>query len=199
MSDDSKADRVYRLVKGRTEYLYKESPPTRAMLAKLRRGVGKSISSCPEAWGILLEGLDEDLMSRKEGSSYAENAIWTALTLYALHQQGKQGQNMSNEDCPFGSAVGKLILPDGTNEQAVRRRFNSVITAKNPSEAAYHARGLVQLLRGKDISFSYPQFAKDLYTLQFEDSRNKVLLRWGEDSYKKQKVNTEQEKEPANG
>ena len=54
----------------------------------LRRGIGKMPGDIPELWNILFDGLPEELMSKVGDPSYAEWSIYTALTLYALHQQG---------------------------------------------------------------------------------------------------------------
>ena len=74
----------------------------------------------------------------------------------------------------------------GGNEEAVKRRFNAVITSSDVIELTYHVRGLVQLMRSSEpvIGFDYPQFAKDLYNYQFPDGKRNVILRWGQDFYR---------------
>lgn len=59
----------------------------RAELAKLRRGVGHAPGDLPELWGSFLRGMPESFQGRS-GPSYAEWAVYLALTLYAVHQQG---------------------------------------------------------------------------------------------------------------
>jgi CRISPR system Cascade subunit CasB len=63
--------------------------PTRATLARLRRGIGKAPGSMPEIWDITLNRLPEALVGKGELPSRGEWAVHTALTLFALHQQGK--------------------------------------------------------------------------------------------------------------
>ena len=59
----------------------------RAALAELRRGVGKKPGDIPQLWGYFLQDMPEEFFGNKEPSK-AEWAIYTALTLFALHQQG---------------------------------------------------------------------------------------------------------------
>jgi len=183
MNDDSKVKRIYNFVKSRTEQLGANTASTRASLAKLRHGVGKLLGAHPEAWGVILVDLDGDMLSSDGRVSYAEEAIWTALTLYGVHQQGKQNQ-MSQEGNSFGAAARQLVASDGSNELSIKRRFDAAITSKDLNEFAYHARGMVQLFRAKDVTLDYARFACDLYKLQFSESRNRVCLQWGEDFYR---------------
>jgi CRISPR system Cascade subunit CasB len=181
---------VYSFVRKKVELLDRESPWSRAMLAKLRRGIGKSPGDVPEIWEITI-GDSPDEWQRTDGApSYAEIAVHTALALYALHRQGKSGtMSMSGKDetgknigNSFGGAAAKLI--DGNNEPAIKRRFDAVATATDFKELAQHARGLIQLLKAKDIVLDYPRFAQDLYAYQFPGGAANVRLRWGQDFYR---------------
>ena len=96
------------------------------------------------------------------------------------------GEDEKKRAMSFGGAVAKLIRPDRSNEQAVTRRFNAVATALGFEELAYHARGLIQLLKAGDIPMDYPQFAQDLFYYQLPNGANRVRLKWGEDFYRVQ-------------
>ena len=61
----------------------------RANLARLRRGIGKNPGELPELWDITLEGMPENLYSNNGMPTKAEWAVYNSLTLFALHQQGK--------------------------------------------------------------------------------------------------------------
>lgn len=187
MDDISTSRVIYGFVKGKTAALTGGAPSSKAMLAKLRHSVGKKPESCPEVWDVLLDGLDERLLSSNGDLSFAEEAIFTALTLYAAHQQGKSEQ-MDRGNDSFGGAIRKLVTSDGGNESSVKRRFDAIITAKDAIELSYHARGLVQLLKAKDVPLDYGKFAADLYGFHFSDAKDKIRLRWGEDFYRKKKT-----------
>lgn len=154
-------------------------------LAKLRRGVGKEIGDLPELLEyVLLPNEVSDLM--------AEQSVYTALTLYALHQQGKERfmgacevvetpEGYSKWQVSFGASIKKLITKD--NEVAIKRRFDKVLTARDLTELAVHARGLIGLLKKADITVNYAGFAKDLYWFQQVEYRRNVILKWGKDYY----------------
>lgn len=59
-------------------------PQRRAELAELRRGVGRQPGDLPALWGALLADMPEQLQG-SNGPSKAEWAVYTALTLFALH------------------------------------------------------------------------------------------------------------------
>ena len=162
----------------------------RAELAKLRRGVGRKPGDLPELWGSFLRGMPEDFQNRS-GPSHAEWAVYLALTLYAVHQQGND-QPMNRPGNTLGRAVRQLAernTPAGQDwtEASVLRRFNAL-------------RGMIQLLSAaKDggIPLDYPQLAADLYELQCTDPRYaqvpaNVRLRWGQDLYRETKTAPEE-------
>ena len=172
---------------GKIATLDKDEPYSKALLAKLRRAVGKPRNQTPDVWEITLHGAPEN--------NLACDVIHTTLTLYALHRQGKdkdkdKDRTMNDGTTGFGTAISKLITPDKDNEKAIRRRFNAVATAQEFTELAYHARGLIQLLKADDIKMNYIAFAADLYFFQITSSRDgtsprdKVLLEWGKQFYR---------------
>ena len=166
----------------------------KAMLAKLRRGVGKNPSELPELWAITLEGLPEELLSTDGEPTSSEWAIHTVLTLYALHQQGKetQTQNMHKSSVTLGSAIRSLIH-NSNDEVRIKRRFDSVITAEDLAEVSQHLRGLIQLMKANDIGLDYGKFAEDLFWYQFDSTRDSVRLRWGQDFYRLASIEKEKE------
>ena len=166
----------------------------RAELAKLRRGIGHAPGDLPELWGSFLLEMPESFQGRSAPSA-AEWAVYLALTLYAMHQQG----NDRLMNCPgntLGRAVRQLAERNSAGqdwtEASVLRRFNALATAEEITEISYHLRGMIQLLSAaKDggIPLDYPQLAADLYELQCTDPRYaqtpaNVRLRWGQDLYR---------------
>ena len=157
----------------------------RAELAKLRRGIGHAPGELPELWGSFLLGMPESFQGRSAPSA-AEWAVYLALTLYAMHQQG----NDRPMNCPgntLGRAVRQLAERNSAGqdwtEASVLRRFNALATADSMPEVSHHLRGMIQLLRREEIPLDYPQLAEDLYQYQFVDGAPNVRLRWGRDLY----------------
>jgi len=163
----------------------KNESAARATLAKLRRGIGKEPGSMPEIWDVTLDGLPEKLAYKGSNPTYGEWAVHTALTLYALHQQGKdmKKQCMSKEGETLGISLRKLIKTE-EDEKRVKRRFDAAATSDSLDEFSHHLRGLIQILKTQDIPLDYPALTEDLYRFQFPEVRDSVRLRWGRDFYR---------------
>jgi len=168
----------------------------KAQLAKLRRGVGKPPGSQPELWEITLGELPEALLSRSDRPTFGEIAIHTALTLYAVHQQGKDlsTHNMNRDESTLGVAARKLRDSDQSKADAIRRRFHAVAMADSMEGLSWHLRGFVQLLRASNIPLDYPRLTEDLFWFQFTDKRDGVRLKWGQDFYRTQKSESQESK-----
>lgn len=173
-------------------------PQWRAELAQLRRGVGRQPGELPALWGSFLAEMPEELRGT-DGPSKAEWAIYLALTLYALHQQGanRAEGSVNQPGQTLGSAV-RLLAEKTVNgedqaekeadeekwaESSVCRRFNILATADSMPEISHYLRGMIQLLRREKIPLDYPQLAVDLYRLQFVESAPNVRLQWGRELY----------------
>ena len=169
------AEKTFQLTRDNTSY-------NRAALARLRRGVGRDPGDLPEIWEITLAELPEELSSRDGKATRAELAIHTALTLFALHQQGKT-ESVNSKGISFGRMARSLVAHDKSNEQTVKRRFDAALTSKDFFEFSRHARSLILLSKSNpnDCGLDYPRFAKDLFLYQNPDFRISVMLKWGQD------------------
>lgn len=156
----------------------------RAMLAQLRRGIGKEPGELPELWGIFLNELRPELIRKDGVPTAAEWAIYLSLTLFALHQQGNTDP-VHCEKVSLGKAAYALMGKDKDDEarKRVLRRFAPIVTAKSMAEVSHHLRGMIQLLKANGNALDYIQLAADLYQFQFIESRRNVQLRWGQDFY----------------
>ncbi|MGI5901001.1 MAG: type I-E CRISPR-associated protein Cse2/CasB [Desulfitobacteriia bacterium] len=183
---ESEGKKVRAFVKHKVSTLSesKNESATRAILAKLRRGLGKAPGSIPEIWDVIFEGLPEELVGKGKAPSYGERAIYSALTLYALHQQGKD--LMKQSMCEDGESLGKAIrrlIKNEDDEKRIKRRFDAAATSDTLEEFSYHLRGLIQILKTQDIPLDYPALAEDLFWYQYPEARDSVRLRWGRDFY----------------
>lgn len=163
-------------------------PQRRAELAELRRGVGRQPGELPALWGSFLAEMPEELRG-SDGPSAAEWAIYTVLTLFALHQQGEAGVSMHQPGRTLGGAVRQLaeassVAGQDWTESSVLRRFNALATADSMPEVCHYLRGMIQLLRREKIGLDYPQLAVDLYRLQFVETAANVRLQWGRELYR---------------
>jgi CRISPR system Cascade subunit CasB len=177
------SDQIARYVNGKIEFIHKNRDRA-AILAKLRRAVGKETGTVPDVWELTLD-LPSELAGKTDEPSYAENAAFIALTLYAMHAQGsKENANVHNADAgSLGKAAARLKTKNPENEKGIKRRFDALATAKNHNEIANHARGIIQLLKAGGIALDYARFAKDIFLLQLHDPAKNVKLGWGRDYY----------------
>ena len=181
----SKHERVKGYVGWKINFLHDRSDtgPGRGIMANLRRGVGKSPGEIPELWGMIFDKMPEELLGKSKASP-AEWAVYTALTLYALHQQGNE-KFMNVEDVSVGKAASMLVKNDDEDKERIRRRLGLVVTATSPSDLAYHLRGVIQLLSRDAIGLDYARLAKELYLMNNEERAKDIKLSWGREFYRK--------------
>lgn len=155
----------------------------RADLAKLRRGVGKRPGDLPELLAYIVDPDHPDDESGTE-PSWCETAVYTSLTLYAVHQQSRVDAPMHVAGRRPGIALSALRLRDGEEDPAFVRRFQAFATATSLAEMTTHLRGLVTQLRAAKVGFDYGQLASDLVLYQIDTEKaSGVRLRWGRDFF----------------
>jgi CRISPR system Cascade subunit CasB len=155
-------------------------PEALATLARLRRGVGKDVGAVPDLWRYTLEGLPGP-QPRGDAPTHGEQAVYTAMTLFAVHQQSRR-EEMHLPGQSLGTAVRHLRMR-AVSAEAVRRRFEALGTAETFTEVVHHARGLITQLRAHSIPLDYGMFAEDLVRLQ-AGAASRVRLKWGRDFYR---------------
>lgn len=186
------------------------APKVRATLARLRRGVSVAPGVDPDIWDVTLSELPEEIVSQSGIPTRGEWAVQIALTLFALHQQGKdiKSECMHFEDIKsesktmistndksrltssmmphsFGSAVRQLAgEKDSDSFKSVRRRFNATVTSESIEEFAHHLRNMIQLMKAKNIKLDYVALTREIYLFQNPENRDTLRLRWGQDFYR---------------
>jgi CRISPR system Cascade subunit CasB len=142
-----------------------------AALARLRRGAGKDAAAIPDLWGLIdTRDLYSDPALRHED---AENAVYLATTLWALHQQSRSTRMHGLGGNELGAAVRRL-MPPGEIDEPVRKRFVRAGTA-----LAGRLREITVLLRGADVSLDYALLAEQLYLWQRPGGPDQVRRSWG--------------------
>ncbi|MDO5750833.1 MAG: type I-E CRISPR-associated protein Cse2/CasB [Rothia sp. (in: high G+C Gram-positive bacteria)] len=163
-----------------------------ARLANLRRGAGKSMRQAPEAWMEVLnpvgdgEGnyraFPENLLSSGEYLTREERAAFTALTLFAVHQQSQLKPMHYHPDgkrgASFGYVAGQLV---SRSSASMKNRFDAVLKARDEKVMAAHLRTLVQLFRVEGLPLDYGKFAVDYARLLNPEYRDSVILSWTRD------------------
>ena len=106
------------------------------------QALGLQPGELPELWGSFLLGMPEGFQGNN-GPTAAEWAVYLALTLYALHQQGEENVSMNEKGCTLGRAVRLLAQNSAAaaqdwTESSVLRRFNALATADSMPEVSHY-------------------------------------------------------------
>ncbi|WP_161958483.1 type I-E CRISPR-associated protein Cse2/CasB [Ornithinimicrobium cavernae] len=159
-------------------------------LAELRRAIGAAGRADPRSWALVLDGLPDALSVPSHGSlsrpTRAERSIFTALTTYAIHQQG-QRQPMHVAGVTLGQATRRLarqrVRGEGAGDldEQVVQRLHRVSLAQTDELRAHALRGLVTLMKGaaSPVALDYGRLAQDIYWLLTPSTAASVHLNWG--------------------
>jgi CRISPR system Cascade subunit CasB len=173
-----------------------DRPDAAAALARLRRAVTDEPGTArlPAACWLPDELIEDDYRHldtlTEPQPTPAEQALHSAVTLWALHQQSRRDQRMHSLGTPFAAAVQRLALAS-PNEETVHARFAAAATAATYRSLTHHARGLILQLRDAQISFDYGLFADDLVLFQRSAQAStgltgpeRVRSRWGREYWR---------------
>lgn len=178
---DFVASRVAGLQKG---YLANR-PAEVSQLARLRRAAGQPLGSDLALLAFTTGGFYRTDARLPETPTDREQAIHTAITLYAVHQQSKRTTPMHQQGIGIGRASSRLAHRDNDrNFDAVRRHFERLGAARSWDSVQTYARALIQQLRANDIPLDYGRFADDLVAFRDPRYANDVRNRWGRDFYR---------------
>ena len=189
MKKETRSDAVYKEAAKRLKWILNSDDGTvKARLAELRHGVGSMPGTIPVLWGMIFDELPEKMLGKYGKPSKEEWAIYDALTLFALHQQGKdlETDNMNIQGISLGKAACNLVYAKGGTDddrERVSRRFNQMALATDIETLSYYLRTFIPLLRGEGIGLDYAMLAQDIYLCQTENGQSSVRLRWEKDYY----------------
>ena len=184
---------IQRVAKLQAQYCQSEPMASaKAALAQLRRGSSTSDPSMAllgvDAFAVDVHtnvpdhcyplNRDGNPVVLSDKASQAEIAVYTAMTMYAIHQQSRRDGLHRLGDRP-GAAFARIAR--NGSEAAARRRFAALITATDFAELAHHLRTSIRLLRDGEIKLDYGQLAADLFTWQSTGGRDRVRLAWSRD------------------
>ncbi|GGU12596.1 type I-E CRISPR-associated protein Cse2/CasB [Streptomyces lateritius] len=158
-----------------------------AALARLRRGAGRNAGQLPDLWELVdsspLHERPRDARALSEGElSRAEEAVHTALTLWALHQQARNTgmHQLHRRELPrgLGAAVHRLMSA-GEIDEPLRKRLVRAGTAPDLTTLAQRLRDIVVLLRREEVRLDYALLAGQLYQWQWPGGADTVRTEWG--------------------
>lgn len=184
----------------------RDASSTKALLANMRNSADKDISNNVDALAYVFSNLSYGEDDRGGELSYMEQAIFTAIQMYAIHQQsnvesvlkfGNGDENESREK-KYKANIGDALATLRSDEsESIDKRFNAMITATNFNKLSYHLRQMIKILKSKsDAKVDYAKLAEDLYWFMI-GRKEEVRLSWAR-SYYKYRKNEEMEGEIKN-
>lgn len=170
----------------------KDTSSTRALFANIRNSINKSSSNNLDALAFVFNNMPEEYIGfGKELSDY-EQAILTAIQMYALHQQSNEKSvlkieyNEGEKRQNLGDALSTLR---GSDNKSIDRRFNAMILSSNYLQLQNHLRQIIKLLKAKsDAKVDYASVADDLFWF-LKNQKDGVKIKWSRSYYKFRKVN----------
>lgn len=170
----------------------KDTSSTRALFANIRNSINKSSSNNLDTLAFVFNNMPEEYIGfGKELSDY-EQAILTAIQMYALHQQSNEKSvlkieyNEGEKRQNLGDALSTLR---GSDNKSIDRRFNAMILSSNYLQLQNHLRQFIKLLKAKsDAKVDYASVADDLFWF-LKNQKDGVKIKWSRSYYKFRKVN----------
>lgn len=184
----SKKNEIWKFVAGKTGRLahMHEAGYTSGDLSVLRTGAGKKPGDAPGAMGIVLEGMPVSFMDRYGDTTPEEWSVYTAVTLYALHQRGH-----SHSVITHGQSLGRAyrIALSNSNtanaDEVFTRKMTELGRAHNIQHLAMKLSTVISWLSSKGAGLDFAGLATDLYEWQTATGRGRVLMRWAQDYNRK--------------
>lgn len=176
----------------------RDASSTKALLANMRNSADKDISNNVDALAYVFSNLSYGEDDRDGELSYMELAIFTAIQMYAIHQQSniESVLKFANDDeNEFGEKKNKykenigdaLATLRSDESESIDKRFNAMITATNFKKLSYHLRHMIKILKSKsDVKVDYAKLAEDLYWFMI-GRKEEVRLSWARSYYKYRK------------
>lgn len=180
MDVDKQGSLAYAVVCSKIEWFveHRGKPEAKALLAQLRRTIGKSPVQNPEIWETVLMGVNPD--GGGAGTiSPAENAVLLVLGLYAIACQGQDYKThpIQQKGVSLGKAVGILVGKDSKKRDAMLIRMKKLIASKNFFQVGVNLRALIPMIC-KEGGLDFPLLAKDLVKLDSAKTKNEVSISW---------------------
>lgn len=155
----------------------------KAVLANLRKSTNISGLYAPAVWPFIFSVLDEKYLSSDGTPTWAERSVYSALHMYALHQQGSE-HFVYKENSLLFSELAKMRRNE-SQKVALDRRVRALLGTNNFGAVANEISHVIQIMKSKNenLKIDYAKLASDFYSFQ-TGSEEKVRLSWGIQYYR---------------
>lgn len=169
------------------------SPSTKALLAKIRNSVDKDLLHNIDLLSCIFSSVSYDGGESDGELSYKEQAIFTVMQLYAIHQQSSYESVLKTEgdydkEQKYKDNIGDALATLRSEEnESIDKRFNTMIVSTDYKRLTYHLRQMIKILKSKsDAKVDYAKLAEDLYWFMM-GRKEEVRLSWARSYYKYRK------------
>lgn len=169
------------------------SPSTKALLAKIRNSVDKDLLHNIDLLSCIFSSVSYDGEESYGELSYKEQAIFTVLQLYAIHQQSSYESVLKTEEDydkkqKYKDNIGAALATLRNEEnESIDKRFNTMIISTDYKRLTYHLRQMIKILKSKsDVKVDYAKLAEDLYWFMI-GKKEEVRLSWARSYYRERK------------
>jgi CRISPR system Cascade subunit CasB len=158
----------------------KKDSHSRAVLAKLRRGLGKK-EGAPEMYRYVVPFLDPE-----KKRDFDDERHFLIASLFAMHPEPTRGVSMGKVFRAMASLGGNTII------KSVEKRFEYLLSVDG-DDLGGHLRQAVSLAKSKGVAIDYHQLFSDVK--DWNRTGKPVQLRWARDfwGYEKEQTNNETE------
>ena len=172
--------------------IFSDDQYNKAALPRLRDGIMFKPGKLPYVMSIVLTDMDPSLCG-SNGISPAEIAAYSALTLWATHQQGLDIKSfpMHKKDDPqkdgpsVGRAAARLCLAmvdDGKSlsdaKEDAGKKLDALCMSNNADMLFQSLRKFVFFLNKYEVPMDYALLARDIYLYCFRDNISDIKIRW---------------------
>jgi CRISPR system Cascade subunit CasB len=148
-----------------------EARQDRAVLAALRRGLGKRPGEAAEMFPYVVPYLPDHVATSRR--DWVETCHYLVASLFALHPTDWQGQAAGRFDRNLGASVRLLKLASGSD--GPERRFIALLNADR-EDLPEHLRSLMGLFKAHGVGVDWEQLLADLPSWDAAD--RSVQRRW---------------------
>lgn len=173
-----------------------DSSYTKAVLANLRKSMGRELGTSIEIWPLILEHVPDEYIEENPRLTAGERVIINTMQLFALYSQGVELENAYHKKHNRWENIGtsfSSLRNTSDCKEALDRRFNVMITSTTYDELLYHLRQMINLLKAKgkgQINIDFSGLSEDLSKFLI-GNENEVRIAWAREYYRNKKSKDE--------
>lgn len=186
----TEVDAVRSATKDVINALFNKQNVDKAALASLRSAPTITSLRAETVWPVILPNIPNRLLGSKDEPSAGENAVYTAIRLFAIYQQAKDYLTyVSHTDEDINTLFGALatLRANSDNRDALDRRVQACLGSNNFKATVHSLTQLLSILKSSKTKtqLDFVDLAEDLYKFQANfEAAGQVKLTWGQQYYR---------------